>query len=134
VKLQLLQGFGLAIVVTTVLVAQPVFAQVVQVTGVQLNPTDTGIEVILINPNAASLEVLPTIDSNTYIANIPNAQLRLPSGNTFRRDNPTAGITAVTVTNSDANSIRVTVIGSSGLPTVELFDSDDSLIFIAVFN
>jgi hypothetical protein len=47
----------------------------------------------------------------------------------FRQDNPAAGITTVTVTNSDANSIRVTVTGSSGVPTVELFDSDAGLIF-----
>lgn len=128
-KLQLLQGFWLAGAVTTVLVAQPVFAQVVQVTGVQLNSTEAGIEVILTNPNAASLEVLTKTERNTYIADIPNAQLRLPSGNSFRQDNPVAGITAVTVTNQALNSIRVTVTGASGVPAVELFDSDEGLIF-----
>lgn len=136
-KLQLFQGFWLATAVTTVLVAQPVFAQVVQVTEVQLNSTDNGIEVILETPAAQQLQVLPRTDANgnelrqgnTYIVDIPNAQLRLPSGNTFRRDNPVAGITFVTVTNSDTNSIRVTVAGSSGVPKVELFDSDEGLIF-----
>lgn len=128
-KLQLLQGFGLATVVTTVLVAPPVFAQVVQVTGVQLNPTDAGIEIILETSAAQQLQVLRRTDGNRYIADIPNAQLRLPNGNTFRRDNPVEAIAAVTVTNADAHSIQVTVTGSSGVPTVELFDSDTGLIF-----
>lgn len=76
-QLQLLQGFWLATAVTTVLVAQPAFAQVVQVTGVQLNSTDTGIEIILETPAGEELQVLPRTDGNTYIADIPNAQLRL---------------------------------------------------------
>ena len=128
-KLQLLQGLGLATVVTTVLVAQPVFAQVVQVTEVQLNSTDNGIEVVLETPAQEQLQVLPRTEGNTYIADIPNAQLRLRGGNTlFRQENPVAGITSVTVT-SAANSIRVTVIGASAVPAVELFDSNEGLIF-----
>nr|WP_233221099.1 hypothetical protein [Chlorogloea sp. CCALA 695] len=33
------------------------------------------------------------------------------------------------MTNGNANSIRVTVIGLSGVPTAELFDSDEGLVF-----
>lgn len=123
---QLLKCFGMAVAVS-VLVAQPAFSQVVQVTGVQLNPTANGLEIILETPAGEQLQVLPRIDGNTYIADIPNTQLRPPSSNT-RQDNPVAGITAVTVTQA-ANSIRVTVTGSEVVPTVELFDSDDGLIF-----
>lgn len=126
-KAQLLPSFLLAGAIT-VLIAQPAFAQVIEVTAVELNPTENGIEVILVTSAAKQLQILPRIDSNTYIADIPNTQLRLPSGNRFRRDNPTEGITAVTVTQA-ANSIRVTVTGSSGVPTVELFDSEEGLIF-----
>ena len=64
-KLQIFQGFGLATAVTTVLVAQPVFAQVVQVTGVQLNSTKAGMVVILTHSNAPSLEVLTKTERNT---------------------------------------------------------------------
>lgn len=124
---QLINSFWLA-AAATMLVAQPSFAQMVQVTGVQLNSTEAGIEVILETPAGEQLQVLPQTNGNTYIADIPNAQLRLRGGNTFRQDNPIAGITAVTVTNQDVNSIRVTVTGS-GVPTVQLFDSDEGLIF-----
>ena len=68
---------------------------------------------------------------NNFIADIPNAQLRLPSGDafTFSSQNPVVGITEITVTNFDANTIRVTVAGETELPTVELFDSNEGLIF-----
>ncbi len=125
---QILHSLWVASAVS-VLIAQPLRAEVVQVTGVQLNSTQNGIEVILETPAGEQLQVLPRIDGNTYIADIPNTQLRLFSSNTFREDNPVAGITAVTVTNQASNSIRVTVTGSEVVPTVELFDSDDGLIF-----
>ena len=94
----------------------------------KLNPTANGFEIILETSAGEQLQVLLRIDGNTYIADIPNTQLRLPNSNTFRQDNPTAGITAVTVTNENANSIQVTVTGSQNVPTVELFDSEDGLI------
>lgn len=125
---QLLNSLWIASAVS-VLIAQPLRSEVIQVTGVQLNQIENGIEVILETPVAQQLQVLPRIDGNTYIADIPNAQLRLRSGNTFRQNNPTEGITAVTVTNEDVNSLRVTVTGSSGVPTVQLFDSDEGFIF-----
>lgn len=101
----------------------------IQVTGVQINKTEAGIEVILQTAAGATLQPVTRSESNRYIADIKNAQLGLPSGDTFRQDNPVAGITLVTVTNQDANSIRLTVTGLSGVPTVELFDSDEGLIF-----
>lgn len=103
---------------------------VVEVTGVKINPIDNKLEIILETPRGEQLQVTQKEQGNTYIADIPSSQLRLPSGgNTFRQENPVAGITEVTVTNVDASSIRVTVIGEAGVPAVELFDSDEGLIF-----
>jgi iron complex outermembrane recepter protein len=66
-----------------------------------------------------------------FSADIPNAQLQLPSGEafTFRSENPVTDINEITVTNLDANTIRVTVTGEAGMPSIELFDSDEGLIF-----
>jgi iron complex outermembrane receptor protein len=56
--------------------------------------------------------------------------LVLPQGdNIFQQDKPFVGIAAVTVTNVEPNSIRVTVTGEAGVPKVELYDSDEGLIF-----
>ncbi|MHC5721222.1 MAG: AMIN domain-containing protein, partial [Nostoc sp.] len=59
-----------------------------------------------------------------------NAQLFLPSGNKFSQQQPAQGITTVTATNFDANTIRLTVTGEAGLPVVELYDSPrEGLVF-----
>ncbi|MCC5635083.1 TonB-dependent siderophore receptor [Nostoc sp. CHAB 5844] len=103
--------------------------QVVPVTGVQVNSTDQGVEIILQTPLGEQLQVKPKSEGNTYIAEISNAQLRLSSGDTFRQEKPGAGIAEITVTNQDANTILVTVKGDEITPQVELFDSDEGLIF-----
>ncbi len=99
----------------------------VVITGVRINRVATGIEVVLETATSEALQATTRSEGNNAIADINNAQLRLPSGNFFRQDNPAAGIASVTVTNSDANSIRVTVIGDTA-PQVELYDSDTALI------
>jgi iron complex outermembrane receptor protein len=103
--------------------------QVTQVTGVRLNSTASGLEVILETPTSNQLQTTVKNEGNTLSAVIPNAQLRLPSGNSFRADHPRDGITEVIIVNQNANSILVTVKGSTSLPKVELFDSNQGLIF-----
>ncbi|MEH1855143.1 MAG: TonB-dependent siderophore receptor [Nostoc sp.] len=106
-------------------------SEVVQVTAVKANPTAKGVEVILQTTKGQQLQVKNRSTGNSFIADIPNAQLRLPNGDgfTFRSEKPIAGVTEITVTNFDANTIRVTAIGEASSPTVELFDSDEGLIF-----
>ncbi|MHC5747620.1 MAG: TonB-dependent siderophore receptor [Nostoc sp.] len=106
-------------------------SEIVQVTGVKANPTDKGVEVILQTAQGEQLQITNRSAENNFIADIPNAQLRLASGDgfTFRSQTPVEGITEITVTNLDANTIRVTVTGEGELPKVELFDGDEGLIF-----
>ncbi|WP_234017030.1 AMIN domain-containing protein [Nostoc sp. 'Lobaria pulmonaria (5183) cyanobiont'] len=101
----------------------------VQVTGVRVNSTNTGIEVILETKEGEKLKPTSSNQGNTLITDISNSQLALANAKEFRSDNPVAGISAVTVTQIDANSIRVTVTGEVGVPKIELFDSDEGLIF-----
>ncbi|UKO96860.1 TonB-dependent receptor [Nostoc sp. UHCC 0870] len=103
----------------------------VEVTAVKATPTDKGVELILQTTQGEELQITNRSADNNFIADIPNAQLRLPNsdGFIFRSEKPTEGITEITVTNLDANTIRVTVIGEGGLPTAELFDTDEGLIF-----
>lgn len=103
----------------------------VLITGVKANSTDKGVEVILETTQGEKLQVTNRSEGNNFIADIPNAQLRLSSGEafTFRSEKPISGIAEITVTNIDANSVRVMVLGEKVLPTVELFDGDEGLIF-----
>ncbi|GAA6619169.1 TonB-dependent siderophore receptor [Scytonema sp. NUACC26] len=115
-------------------------AEIISVTGVKVYSTDKGLEVIL-ETNVKSvdaqrlvdrhrLQVTPKTEGNSYLADIPNAQLRLTGGESFRQLKPIAGITEVTVTNIAPNSIRLTVTGEALTPVVELFDSpQEGLVF-----
>ncbi|WP_016877896.1 TonB-dependent siderophore receptor, partial [Chlorogloeopsis fritschii] len=104
---------------------------IVLITGVKANPTDRGVEVILQTSVGEKLQITNRSEGNNFIADIPGAQLRLPNGDafTFRSQKPVEGIAEIAVINLNANTIRVTVTGEAGLPTVELFDSDEGLIF-----
>lgn len=106
-------------------------AAVMTITGVKASPTDKGVEVILETTQGDKLQITNRSEGNNFIADVPNAQLRLSSGEafSFRSEKPLAGITEITVTNIDVNNIRVMVVGEKTLPTVELFDGDEGLIF-----
>ncbi|MBP5974026.1 TonB-dependent siderophore receptor [Brasilonema sp. CT11] len=109
-------------------------SRVVQVSFVKANPTNRGLELVLQTSKAATLQLQnrTQVNSNTFIVDIPNAQLRAPGNRpfVFRSQKPIAGITEITVTNFDANTIRVTVIGEATPPIVELFDSPkEGLVF-----
>ncbi|WP_242045818.1 MULTISPECIES: TonB-dependent siderophore receptor [unclassified Calothrix] len=101
----------------------------IAINGVRIETTDKGIEVILETKQGEKLQVANTSAGNSLIADITNAQLSLPSGNTFRQEKPFTGIAEVIVVNQDSNTIRITVTGDGGIPTYELFDSDAGLIF-----
>ncbi|MEH2336464.1 TonB-dependent siderophore receptor [Nostoc sp.] len=103
---------------------------VVSVTDVKVKNIDKGIEVILVTSNSQQLSVSPKTEGNSYIVNISNAQLQLASGGSFQQSKPVTGIALVTVANADANTLRVTVVGETGAPVVELFDSQtEGLVF-----
>jgi iron complex outermembrane recepter protein len=104
---------------------------IVPITGVKANPTDKGVEVILQTTQGQQLQVTNRSAGNNFVADISGGQLRLPSGEafTFRSEKPLAGVTEITVTNVDANTVRVTVVGETSQPTVELFDDDTGLVF-----
>jgi iron complex outermembrane receptor protein len=69
----------------------------IQITGVQVNSTDDGINVILETAGGEALPGFTTTEGNSLIVNIPNAQLRLPEGKEFQQENPIEGIAVITV-------------------------------------
>ncbi|MEH2277587.1 MAG: AMIN domain-containing protein [Nostoc sp.] len=99
------------------LAAQPVWAQISQVTNVQLNPVNGGISVALKTSSGSRSQVFTTKRGKALVADVINTQLRLPQGNSFRQDSPAPGIASVEVSQLDANSIRVTVTGSNNVPS-----------------
>ena len=108
------------------LVQTPTDTQVVKITGVKFKSTDKGFEIILETSQGEKLQVVPKTEGNVYTIEIPSAQL---SGDTFRQEQPIAGINEVVVSNQNANTVSIQVTGETALPKVELFDGDEGLIF-----
>src|SRR4028119_25929 len=105
-------------------------SSVVQVTGVKLNPTTAGLEVILETEAGQVLEAITRTEGNSLIAEIENAQLVLPSGQEFRAQNPNREIAEVTVTQLEGSRIRVTVTGVQAAPPAQVVESDRGLVLI----
>lgn len=108
---------------------QPGLTKINEVTGVQINQVDAKIEILLETGNPQELQVVNRSQGNDFIAEIPNTQLNLSTGNKFELKQPITGVAEVTVTNKDKKTILITVKGENQVPTVELFESDEALIF-----
>lgn len=117
------QGLGALLIGGAVLVTtQPVWATATQVTGVRVNPNGNGVQVVLETRDGDRPQIFMINRRNDLVADITNTQLRLPQGNNFRQDNPAPGIAAVTITQMNANSIRVTVSGTNAPPKGQIID------------
>ena len=102
-----------------------------QVTGVKLNRTATGVEILLETPTGAQFPFSQTgdrSDRNTLIIDISGARLALPQGETFRAENPATGITSVTASQLDTNTIRVRVTGEAQIPTASVTAGASGLV------
>ena len=115
------------------LIAQaPVSAAPTQVTGVQVSKANNGVNIVMATQKGDRPQVIAINSGNTYQATIINTQLRLPQGNSFRQDNPAPGISSVQVTQVDANSIRVVVAGTNGVPNGQLVPGQGQSIVLSV--
>jgi iron complex outermembrane receptor protein len=108
----------------------PKQGDVVPITAVKANPTEKGVELILETTQGEKLQITNRSTGNNFIIDITGGQLRLTNGDTFtfQSEKPIAGITEITATNIDTNTVRLTVVGEKALPAVELFDADEGLI------
>ncbi|WP_293324006.1 TonB-dependent receptor [Microcoleus sp. PH2017_30_WIL_O_A] len=105
--------------------------EAVQVTGVKLNRTATGVEILLETPTGRQLpfsQAGDRSDRNTLIIDISGARLALPQGETFRAENPATGITSVTASQLDTNTIRVRVTGEAQLPSASVTAGASGLV------
>ena len=100
----------------------------VEVTGVQLNQTDDGLQVILETATGQQLVPLILPEGNNLVIEILDATLALPTGNEFRETNPTQRITEITLTQVDATSIRLTITGATQAPAAKVVPSQQNLV------
>ena len=110
------------------LAAQPGMAAVTSITEVSLNPTDTGLEVIFETEGGDNSNVFTVNQGNTLVADITRTQLDLPSGGGFLQANPAPGISQISVAPLDANSVRVTISGTSQTPIGSVVTTDNRVV------
>lgn len=91
----------------------------VQVTGITLSPTETGLDITVETAEGKPLQVDATqfrAEGNSLIADIPKAVLALPDAQEFSAANPTGDIATVQVVQQNADTIQVRVTGTNALP------------------
>ncbi|NCJ07709.1 TonB-dependent siderophore receptor [Synechococcales cyanobacterium C] len=103
----------------------------VQITGVQLDISESGLQVVL---ETAGELLTPTtrLLGNALIAEFPNAVLSLPEGDEFSQANPTEGIALVTVSNLPGDQVRVAITGTEAPPMATVSPGVQGLIFSVV--
>ncbi|MFM2313214.1 MAG: hypothetical protein RLZZ04_2490 [Cyanobacteriota bacterium] len=112
--------------------AQDLLAQqnpVTRVTGVELKPTDKGLEVIL-KTAAGSQKLVPLIlpVGNNLVIELLDATLDFSIKNGVTKTNPTRGISEVKLTKIDESSIRLTIAGETQAPSAEILASQQNLV------
>jgi iron complex outermembrane receptor protein len=112
-------GGAIALATPTV-IAQPVSAQGIAVTNVQIDQTQSGLELILESPTGKQPETFRTTYGETLIIDLINTQLQLPEGEQISQQNPAPGIASVEVVQQYANTVRVKLVGTEEVPTAKV--------------
>ncbi|VEP17539.1 hypothetical protein H1P_6270001 [Hyella patelloides LEGE 07179] len=102
---------------------------VTRVTGVEVNRTAKGLELIL-ETVAGSERLVPLIlpEGNDLVIEILDATLSFSIRNGVTELNPTPGITRVTVNKVNENSIRVRITGAEQAPSAEVVSGRNNLV------
>lgn len=123
-------GFGgfISSAAAVVLSAQAAQAAATQITNVQVNQAGSGFEVVLQTNDGERPQVFTVNRGNALIADLVNTELQLPEGSSFEKSNPAPGIRSITVSQLDANSVRVTVDGGNTTPVGQVSQGEGGIV------
>lgn len=107
-------------------------ASPIEITDVQITPTDSGLRLILTTSGEPLSPISPSVVGNALIADIPNAVLTLSGGDDFSVSSPADDIALVTVSNLPDNTVRVAVTGLNQAPIAEISSNETALAFDVV--
>ncbi|MEH2245259.1 TonB-dependent receptor domain-containing protein [Nostoc sp.] len=114
---------------TDLLTQENTTPQVIKVTRIKLQKTQSGLEIVLETLQGELSQPTTRVDGNTLIADIENVVLALPDGKNFQSQTPIQGIASVTVTQLDDNKVQVLLTGVENAPIARVRSSDRRLIF-----
>ncbi|MEM8832650.1 MAG: TonB-dependent siderophore receptor, partial [Cyanobacteria bacterium P01_G01_bin.19] len=102
---------------------------VTRVTGIEVNQTDEGFELVL-ETVAGSERLVPLIlpEGNDLVIELLDATLAFAIRNGVTELDPAPGITRVRVSQAESNSIRVRITGENQAPSAEILPGRDDLV------
>lgn len=104
---------------------------ITRVTGVELNQTNDGLEVIFQTaPGGKGLAPLILPQGNSLVIDILDASLGFSIRNGIEETNPAPGISAIALNEIDDNSIRPTITGENQVPSAEVVPGDDLVLSV----
>lgn len=109
-------------------------APLVKVTGIALQQTPNGLEIVLQTSGEQQLIPLILPEGNNLVIEILDATLALPESNEFREINPIEGIAEVSAVRLDERSIRLTIIGETRSLSAEAIPSPENLVLNVTFG
>lgn len=113
--------------------AQIAQSSIVEITGIQVNSSDAGLEVTL-ETTGAQLTPSTSVVGNALIIDIPGAVLSLSDADEFQQSNPAEGIALISATNLPNNRVRVAITGADAPPAVSINAVDQNLILTITPN
>lgn len=89
------------------------------VTGVQLVPTDAGLDIVLETADGSPVAGNASVTGNALIVDIPRVVLALPDGDEYLASRPTEAIALISI-NQREDGIRVSITGTDAPPTADV--------------
>lgn len=102
-----------------------------QITGVQVSETANGLQLTL-EATEPLAEPQTSVIGNALTADIPNAVLALPEGESFEQFGPAEGIALVSVMNMPNGGVRVSITGTDAPPQAEVNTEAGNLVLSVV--
>ncbi|MEM9543255.1 MAG: TonB-dependent siderophore receptor [Cyanobacteria bacterium P01_E01_bin.42] len=99
-----------------------------QIINIQLQPADTGLDLILETSNGDMIQPFVSEEENTLILDLVNAQLALPNAEDYSIENPAEEVSSLIVETLDTQSIRITIAGVETLPDIALSVTGEEFI------
>jgi type IV pilus assembly protein PilQ len=128
-------GFAIGSAALAVAINIPAQAAQTEITGVQVAPSGQGFELTLKTQGNNRPPVFTVNRGNASVADISNAQLRLPTGQSFSQAKPAPGIESIEMRQLDANTVRITVQGIQSAPVSDTLRRDErSGVLVMRFN
>ncbi|MGG6269911.1 TonB-dependent siderophore receptor [Leptolyngbya sp. AN03gr2] len=103
-------------------------AATAQVIAIRVVPVENRLQVQLDTADGRTLQATTREEGNTLIAEIANAVLVLPSGQSFRAEKPAIDITEITATQINASTVQIRIVGDGIAPIAEVVKSDRGLV------